>query len=276
VRWFFDTMTDGPSLSFGYAQVGQENSFGWPAMAAGFTDQLDQLQERIAAGQVRVETLSASGAWFRARYPVTPAAAVTALHDWAELGNRSVWYGSRHYRANLFWHGDCFHIRDLHRFDETYAERYLTAVCPSSACTFDTLPLVEGFLWSDADTRAGLYPVRVTRTGLKPLTGGEPVVTGHGEDELHVNWPLQPTGALELRLQPETLTVSSKQSRWALRLSWGAFRGPAIKGLMPDAVDFEHEGFRYQLRCRRGEFRRDSERGLLIAPRNGEVILALD
>src|SRR5436190_16008261 len=60
VRWFFDTMTRSPSLAFAYAQVGQENSFGWPRMKAGYEDQVALLAELVARGEWRVETLETS------------------------------------------------------------------------------------------------------------------------------------------------------------------------------------------------------------------------
>ena len=63
VRWFFDILRQGPNLSFGYTQVGQENSFGWPAMAAGLTDQFNLLAQLVQEGAVRVETLADTAAW---------------------------------------------------------------------------------------------------------------------------------------------------------------------------------------------------------------------
>ncbi len=110
VRWFFDVNFNSPCLAFAYAQAGQENSFGWPAMSKGLEHQYELLAEKSREGLVRVETLGASGTWFRETFDKTPATAVVALKDWQEKGEgggarRSVWYESRFYRINLCWRG---------------------------------------------------------------------------------------------------------------------------------------------------------------------------
>jgi len=95
VRWFFDVNFHPQQVSFGYAQVGQENSFGWAAMKDGLTDQVELLASKQREGALRVESLADSGRWFRSRYPVTPASALCALADWRDEGRQSVWYYSR-------------------------------------------------------------------------------------------------------------------------------------------------------------------------------------
>ena len=270
VRWFFDTMTAGPNLSFGYTQMGQENSFGWPAMAAGLTDQFAHLAELRDSGTARVQTLAESGAWYRARYPVTPASAVTALTDWKGEGRRAVWYCSRHYRASLAWEGEHFRIRDLHLFDETYPERYLTAVCPGHACAYDTLPIMEGFLWSDAETRAGAYPVNASG---ERLPGGEPSVSAASEDELRVSWPLRDGHTLDMQLMPDRVAVTSDRPDWALRFTWGETKGPKIVQASAHAVDLQYEGHRYRLACGPGRFALDDRQRLLIEPEGGRIEL---
>ena len=80
----FDALTDGPCLAFGYAQAGQENSFTWDNMREGLEMQMPLIDSLRRAGKVRVETLGESGRWFRKRFPLTPATAVTTAEDAAE------------------------------------------------------------------------------------------------------------------------------------------------------------------------------------------------
>ncbi|HOF90093.1 MAG TPA: hypothetical protein PLZ36_18615, partial [Armatimonadota bacterium] len=258
VRWFFDLMAKGPSLAFGYTQAGQENSFGWSAMVTGFTDQMRLLAAR---DDLRVETLADSAEWFRARYSVTPAASVVALTDWQGHDRRSVWYHSRHYRANLFWEGEAFRIRDLHLFDERYAERYLTAVCPGTACTYDTLPLVDGFRWSDGQTRAGLYPV--TASGAA-LPCGEPAVTALDDETVQVV-----TDPLTFTCMPEEMQITG-DGDWCLDLRWGGDAPVPVTRVTADIVELNYEGFSYHWRVTQGEVAELSH-GLCFTPRDGAV-----
>jgi hypothetical protein len=156
VEWFFRSMFDEPCLAFNYIQVGQENPFTWARMQKGLEIQIPLLDSLRKQNKVRIETLEASGRWFRENYPVTPATAVTALTDYRNQDNKTVWYNSRFYRVNLMWERETFRFRDIHLFDERFESDYLTQAGVSTQCIFTTLPIVDGFLWSTADEKAGL------------------------------------------------------------------------------------------------------------------------
>ena len=98
VRWFFSEMCENPCLAYAYAQVGQENSFGWPAMAAGLENQIALLANMAQRRQLDVETLAESGRWFRQMFPVTPATAVVAAETSHGAPRGSIWYESRFWR----------------------------------------------------------------------------------------------------------------------------------------------------------------------------------
>ena len=271
VRWFFKTLCENPCLAFAYTQVGQENSFGWPAMAAGLADQVALLAEKAAKGEVRVETLVASGRWFRQSFPVTPATAMVATEDSHRRPRGSAWYQSRFWRLNAFWEEDRLWLRDIHLFDERYAERYLTAVCPSAACTYDTLPLVEGFLWSDG-TRAGLFPMRAERL----LCGGRPAVDEIGSNGLRLRWPLTTTETFVLECGERQLTAMLPGDDWELRVVWGELATVPFCGVDGNAVLCAHNGFDYRvtLECGHADFVPE-RRYLRFRPHGGVLRLGL-
>ncbi len=105
VEWFFRSMFEEPCLAFAYTQAGQENSFTWGSMEKGLNIQIPLMANRFRKGEIRVETLTRSGEWFRENFPVTPPTAVTALTDYREKDRKTVWYNSRYYRTNLLWEG---------------------------------------------------------------------------------------------------------------------------------------------------------------------------
>ena len=105
VEWFFRSMFEEPCLAFAYTQAGQENSFTWGSIEKGLNIQIPLLANRFRKGEIRVETLTRSGEWFRENFPVTPPTAVTALTDYREKDRKTVWYNSRYYRTNLLWDG---------------------------------------------------------------------------------------------------------------------------------------------------------------------------
>jgi hypothetical protein len=185
VEWFFRSMFDEPCLAFNYVQAGQENSFTWAIMQKGLEIQIPKLDSLQKQGKVRIETLEASGRWFREKYPLTPPTAVTALSDYRNQGNKTVWYNSRFYRANLIWEGDSFRFRDVHLFDEHMESDYLTKAGTSNQCIFTTLPFIDGFLWSSKDKKAGL---RLTdKDGNRPAVNA-PVVSELPDNVLQVTF----------------------------------------------------------------------------------------
>ncbi len=268
VRWFFDLNFNAPCLAFAYAQVGQENSFGWKAMAEGLTDQIGLAAEMARRGEVRVETLVDSGHWFRRVFPETPATAITALGDWQGQGRKSVWYCSRFYRVNLFWEREHFRIRDIHLFDQNYPERYLTNVCTSPNAVYDTLPVLDGFLWSGSNVTAGIRPVQAGADGaLTALATGAPQVK-EGTDTLRILMPLADEGSVQVACRPDCLVLEGPAGvPWALEMSWDAAKQTALTGVVPDALRFSHEGFDYTVPVLAGMAeRRGESASVLLKP----------
>lgn len=156
VDWFFRENYNGLCNSFGYAQVGQENSFGWEAMEVGLRYQIRRIKMLRDEGRVSVETLGETGAWYKRTFAVTPASSIVATTDWREQHRRSAWFSCKNYRTNLYFSDGRFRIRDLFLFDEEYEERYLTARCTSNVATYDNLPVVDGNRWSGNGLNAGI------------------------------------------------------------------------------------------------------------------------
>ncbi|MBN1490264.1 MAG: hypothetical protein JXA69_10125 [Phycisphaerae bacterium] len=281
VRWFFDTTFGSPCLAFAYTQVGQENSFGWPRMKDGLTDQVALVAELAKAGKLRVETLGESGRWFRKTFPTTPATAVTALKDWKHEGRASVWYNSRYYRVNLFWNKSGFRVRDIHRFDERYAERYLTEPVTTPSCTYDTLPVLDGFAWSTKDELAGIRPVGrpsdATSAPTPPRTG-EPTVTEAGPDTLVITMSLADADTLEVRCEPTMLRFKvvdgSASPDWALAMTWAAGKTVPIVRTEPDKIVYRHNGFVYVVRCATGTLTAETDASAVtLTPVDGQIAL---
>lgn len=159
VDWFFQNTYNGVCCSHAYCQAGQENSFGWAAMAAGLEYQFPQIARLRADGKVTVQTLAESGEWYKNTHRVTAPAASFADGDASGRDRRSLWYCCRNYRVNLYGEDGRFWLRDLCKFDSRYPERYLNARCETPVLHYDNLPVVDGNRASGHGVRAGLFPL---------------------------------------------------------------------------------------------------------------------
>jgi hypothetical protein len=275
VSWFFETILDGPSLTFGYTHVGQENSFGWPAMSEGLTYQVELVAQLAAAGRLQVKTLAETGEIFRSRYRLTPASAVTALSDWQGQRRKSVWYCSRYYRANFFWENKRFRIRDIHLFDENYRERYLESTCTTPGCTYDTLPVMEGFLWSNDRYDAGIRLVEVLSGGQCREIQGLDIDVKDGTGELSISWNCERGIKANMTCSPERLRflLDPADTAWGLHISWDGSKEIAITEIEKHCLSCRHNGYAYEVLCPRGRIVKDSDSSILIVPDVNEIIL---
>ncbi len=174
IDWYFaERFERGGRLGFGYAQVGQENSFYWGGTEVGFLHQMQRLKELKAGGVIRDMTFSEAGRWFKDKYAMSPPCTHTAMSDWRGEGNKSIWYCCKNYRVGLLLTKESAYIRDIHKYDEKYPSIYNDSVCTVPDSVFETLPVLNGVGWSDKATRAGIYFVsRSTGERLVP-TGSE-------------------------------------------------------------------------------------------------------
>mgnify|MGYP001056533981 FL=1 len=248
VGWFLEVNVHEPCLAFAYMQAGQENSFGWPAMEKGLQDQYPRLAALRDEGEIRVETLAESGEWFRKTFDRTPATAMVALEDFEGRDRGGIWYESARYRLNLAFEGDSWRIRDIHRFDERYPERYLETRVETNDAFYDTLPVIDGYNWSQPGREpAGIRLVGVNPDGAtRPWPTGKPRVEETGRDSLRITIPIKAGGEIRISCDPGAtrFDVENAPGSWALEMRWSSGR-TAITGTDPHAIRYEHNGFQY-------------------------------
>lgn len=281
VDYFFDALTDGPCLAFGYAQAGQENSFTWDNMREGLEMQMPLIDSLRRAGKVRVETLGESGRWFRKRFPLTPATAVTTVSDVRGEGNKTVWYDSRYYRANLLWEKGRFRFRDIHLFDERFKSEYLDTPGTGDRFLFYTMPFVDGFMWSKGGDRAGLSLVRTCRDGqAEELRLDSPEVQERGRSVLEVRGNDQYGDTFRITLHDDRIEVSSpdagKDVAWALQLHAAPGTELPFTDVGGKSANAVFRGHSYSVTCSEGRFEKAAEGDshvLRIIPDNGKITI---
>lgn len=138
---------------------------------------------RLAAkGDIILETMSESGRQMRgATSGLTPAAALTSTmaEDPAtgQTASGVLRYASRCYRMALVCEPGEIYVRDIHLFDESKEEPHLTEPCIGRSYTLGTLPVVDGFGWSNDTIRAGMKFYTVDSLGRSArMRFGPPIV----------------------------------------------------------------------------------------------------
>ena len=260
INWFMRQNFQGGSLAFAYAQAGQENSFGWAAMANGLEYQFPLFAKWRAEKGLRVERLQDTGRWYRQRFPMTPATAVCALEPFGERQAQSVWYDCRNYRANLYRDEKGLRVRDLFLFDENYEERYMDKPCETEYLVYDNLPMMDGNRMSGNGILAGAWVTdeRGNRLPTSPLKAEEM------GDTLRVDFG---SGAFILEENGLSLTGGA-----GLRFEWNSDK-TAFLGARDNELTYCFNGRRYAIRVTRGHV--VMEGAPLLMPGDGTLTLTL-
>jgi len=281
VDWFFRELVEGESMEFAYTQTGQENSFTWDAMAKGLEIQFPLIAKLRDEGRLDVQTLGESGVWFRKNYPLTPATTVTVNDDVGDSDFRTVWFNSRFYRTNLLWEDGTLRIRDIHLFNENFPSIYTTGVTTTNECQFFTLPVVDGYLWSDGEALAGLRLKALVSGKEIPLTGGKPVINSRKRGRLDISWPLTNVpGTLSMTLTEDVLDIRMKGNS---RLTWFFELDAPKRDALPyteiqeQTITGNFEGFRYSIQAMAGGFSESGGEGgvFRIVPQRNMIKLDL-
>ncbi|MES2828726.1 MAG: hypothetical protein V4687_11235 [Bacteroidota bacterium] len=277
VNWFFKEFVEGESMEFAYTQAGQENSFTWDAMSKGFQIQMPLIAKLRDEKKVKVETLAASGEWFKSHYKVTPATSVTVNNDIEGSNKKTVWFNSRFYRVNLLWEDGGLTIRDIHIFNEKFPSVYTENKATSNECSFFTLPFVDGYIWSKPGNLAGLRLKAAIGGKDILLKGGKPVISSPSNGKLHIAWPLDgASGTLLIDLDEKQLkmTVNGKSVNWFLDMTTAGNAVLPFATINSTRIDCEFEGMKYTVNAKAGTFSKPNEQTVFrITPKAAAIQL---
>ncbi len=278
VNWYFKEFVEGSCMAFAYTQAGQENSFTWNAMAKGFEIQMPLIARLRDDQKIKVETLSQSGEWFKKQFKITPATSVTVTEDLKGSDRKTVWFDSRFYRANLLWENNTLRFRDIHLFNEKFPSVYTTQKATSNECSFFTLPFVDGYIWSVADTIAGLRFKAIVNGKEVLIKGGDPIVNDSIRGKLHIAWPLKSIeGTLIIDIDEKQIKMKvegGKSNDWFLDLTTAVNIKLPFRKIKPSEVDCEFEGMNYFIKASKGFFS-NLKKGtaFTITPQNNSIVL---
>jgi len=281
VEYFFESIVNQPSLAFNYAQAGQENSFTWSQMHEGLEMQIPIIDSLRNLNKIKVETLEKSGSWFKENFNLTPPTAVTTLSDIRNQGNKSVWFNSRFYRANLLWEGKSFRFRDIHLFDEKLESDYLRKAGNENQFLYFTLPIVDGFMWSTPEDLAGLRIMKIDKNeNKKEVMLNSPVVTEIAKDILKVESKDEKSNIFNIIFYEDHFDVSCKTKekdfKWMLELKTASGKELPFKSIEKNQIIAEFNNFKYGITCDKG-FAKQSEdasgAAFQIIPSNNLLII---
>jgi hypothetical protein len=263
---FLDMIANSPTQSLAYAQLGQENSFGWPEMREAYPMQMEVLARARKEGKLVVETMGATGRRFKATFTSTPTQAQVMLDDPFGKNHppeRTVWYQSKHYRANLHFRGNEFYLRDLHVYNDQFPQPYLTEPVRQHGIEQRLLAVLDGYHWSDAEVHAGRDGIRALGRfvtigpdgNITPLTmTGLPVVSEKGT-ELQTRVLLSQGGGLVCifgeRMICFKLQDVPSQLRLGLLFEWAPDRSN-IQEISKDHLNYRFRDFDYTVRISNG------------------------
>ncbi len=278
VNWYFKHFIEGENMEYSYVQAGQENSFTWTSMKKGFEIQIPLIARLRDENKIKVETLAESGKWFSDKYKTTPATSVTALDDLPGSNQKTVWFNSRFYRANLLWDNGTLRFRDIHIFDENMASSYLAERGTSNQCIYYTPPFVDGYSWSSSEINAGLW-FKAEKDGQEILLKGETLSVSEAKDgTLMTVWKLDDElGTFVINMDEESMKIDfdGDAINWGLALNTAENIDLPFSSIETEKVKLEFENIKYEVIADKGRFI-DSENNNILKVLPDENKIKLD
>ena len=269
VEWYFRENFNDKNLSHAYAQVGQENSFGWEAIQKGLPMQFEILDRELKAGNVTLKTLGETGEWFAETFDETPPSAMCIDSDPFDEGYKTVWYNCKNYRMNVLYQRGTAWIRDFQLFDGRFQEKYLDKAEDLSNCAFFNLPVMDGFRFSRDDVRAGIY---VCKAGEKAVSDDK-FITFTDDDAGMAGAHLPGVAGFEMREDRIDVTLEAPDLYLAFicgqdcELPYLAVEEKELKMQFRGRLD---QAFAYSLRLENGTFIK-KEGTITVLPENGRI-----
>ena len=271
VRRFLDAICSAPCIGFNYTQAGQENSFTWDAMGEALRMQFPILDSLRRSG-VRIETLAESGKWFKEQYNLTPPTSVTVLEDTFGNGNKTVWFDSRFYRANLLWNDEGIFFRDIHLFDEHVRSDYVDSRGTSNQCVYGTCPIMDGFRWSTPEDRASVQFLIKENGEAVAFIPDRSSVRAVRDREMQVDF-VSDGSRFKVVMSESGMTISSNlpDTEWYLVMSAAGSKGlPLSVSTDGKFLGAEKNGIGYGIRLKSGLFETDGEK-IMFVPGKGKI-----
>ena len=257
VQGFLDMISSAPTGQFAYAQLGQENSFPWPQMAAGYAPQMAVLAKLRSSRAVKVETMGESGRRFKSAFKATPVQAQVQLadpFDNTSPAQGSVWYQSRFYRANLHFKGDLPYLRDLTVYSDHNSQPFLTEATRLTDVEQRMPAVLDGYHWRNGSGSAGGY-FRVGEGTLR--MAGRPRISE--EDRILIaDLPVQGGKVLRIRFEERGIRFSltpKGEKPLTLALEWDPAKS-ALTDVSAKRATYRWQGFEYSISLTGGEARR--------------------
>lgn len=276
VKNFLHMISDSPTGHFAYAQIGQENSFPWEGTAVGYPLQVDALSKLRESGSVHVETMGETGRRFKRSFKMTPSQAQVMLTD--PFGNtnpaqRTVWYQSRFYRANLHFKGDMPFLRDLTVYSDHNGQPFLKQATRQNDVEQRMPAVLDGFHWRKRGEQVAGGFLRLD--GQDARISGEPRIREES-NALVVELTLASGGVLHFRFDEEWLSIEHKSTgtqRLTLAFEWDKSKASLIE-VESKRVAFRIDGFDYAVKMRTG-FAKVAEDGWTASEDHRSISLQL-
>jgi len=277
IRNFLDMISAAPTLDFAYAQLGQENNFGWPEMADAFPRQMRALAMLRETGTVHVETMGESGRRFKRAFRETPPQAQIMRQD--PFGNtehpeRSLWYQTRFYRANLHLKDSLPYFRDLTVYSDRNPQPFLHEATRLHDVEQRMPAVVDGYHWSrnpgSPEPGAGTYFVL---DGQRLHLAGEPQVHERGKN-LVVELPVVGGRTLSVSFEERQIKVAltPADGSFAVSFEWEPAKAAFVK-TDADKAAYRWQGFDYAVSV--SGKAESSATGWSVRADKGEIILRL-
>lgn len=274
IDWYLKENFKDGCLSFGYTQSGQENPFGWPVMEKGLTYQFMRFAQLQEEGKISVQTLEESGSFFKQKYKQTPASAMNItdcypFESFCESGYKTFWFYNKYFRANLLYQNGVLWFRDIYKFDESFAEKYVTQREDTPNSVYENLPVVDGYKWSKDNIRAGIYFYKKSEKTNEILKSEKITHFAPDENTLIITHEFDNDEKVKITFKDDRIKVESSFDL-ILKFKFGKDVSLPISSIAIKRINYIYRDYQYHIALNKGKFYK-KDGNIEVSPEDGII-----
>jgi hypothetical protein len=157
-------------------------------------------------------------------------------------------------------------------FDERFESDYLTKAGTSTQCVYTTLPVVDGFLWSTPENKAGL---RIVDEKGNQAETNDPVVTELPDNVLKVAFSGSQDETFTLLFYEDRFELECKPGKkgWSLELQTAPDIELPFQTIDSHQINAALNGFAYSLACPTGTIEKSGGCVFRIKPDRNKIVV---
>jgi hypothetical protein len=191
------------------------------------------------------------------------------FESFCEDGYKTYWFYNKYYRANLLYQNGALWFRDIYKFDENFAEKYVDRREDTPNSVYENLPVMDGYKWSRDDIRAGIY--FYNKNGI--LKSENITYTAPDENTLTVAHNFKNNENIRITFKDDLIKIEGNTD-YFMSFAFGKGVTLPVKSVENSKINYLYRDYEYSIVLIKGKFN-EKDGTITTESENGTIIFQI-